>query len=163
MPALKASVNAVIGNSQRRGMGTIEEKVCSKCHKQKSVKLFNKSTSPDGYHRWCNACRSDYNKTRYVSDTHLARSKNLKRMYGITPGQYQQMFQDQNGVCAACGQPETAIDARTGKVSNLAVDPNHTTGEVRALLCRGCNTAYGQLNEDPERIRLLLKYAEKHR
>jgi hypothetical protein len=85
-----------------------------------------------------------------------------QRMYGLTPEQYLSMFEAQKGLCAACGQPETAIDARTKTIANLHVDHSHTTGEVRALLCRACNTAYGQLQEDPERIRLLLAYAEKH-
>jgi hypothetical protein len=81
-------------------------------------------------------------------------------MYGITDEHYQTMFLAQDGTCAVCKQPETAIDTRTQRIANLHVDHDHKTGKVRALLCRGCNTAYGLLGEDPERIRLLLRYAE---
>jgi len=81
-------------------------------------------------------------------------------MYGITQEHYQEMFLAQNGKCAVCKQPETDLDTRTQKIANLHIDHDHKTGKVRALLCRGCNTAYGQLNEDPDRIRMLLKYAE---
>jgi hypothetical protein len=46
------------------------------------------------------------------------------------------MFQAQGGVCAICNQPPSP-----GR--NLSVDHNHETGEVRGLLCVGCNTGVG--------------------
>jgi hypothetical protein len=72
------------------------------------------------------------------------------------------MFLTQGGVCAACGQPETTIDPRTKQVKNLQVDHCHETGKVRALLCKECNNALGLLHDDPDRIHLLLQYAEFH-
>lgn len=61
------------------------------------------------------------------------RERKLERQYGITLEQYDQMFEQQNGVCAICGQ----IDI-TGR--RLAVDHNHETGKIRSLLCAICNT-----------------------
>ncbi|GAC1347378.1 MAG: hypothetical protein NVSMB27_12660 [Ktedonobacteraceae bacterium] len=81
----------------------------------------------------------------------------------MTSEEYQTMFLTQNGVCAACGQPKTTNDPRTKSVKNLQVDHCHETGKVRALLCKECNNALGLLHDDPERIRLLLRYAELHR
>ncbi len=48
----------------------------------------------------------------------------------------------QGGGCAICGK-------RPGKVS-LHVDHDHETGEVRGLLCVGCNNALGQFRDDLE-------------
>jgi hypothetical protein len=76
--------------------------------------------------------------------------------------EYQAMFLSQNGVCAACGRPETTNDPRTKQVKNLQIDHCHTTGKVRALLCKECNNALGLLHDDPERIRMLLSYVELH-
>lgn len=70
------------------------------------------------------------------------------------------MFRTQRGLCAVCGNPETIIDKKTGLPILLSVDHHHETGQVRALLCRGCNTAFGLLKEDPDRIYALLHYAE---
>jgi hypothetical protein len=138
------------------------EKQCRKCNKLKAYSQFDIDRGKkDGYHLWCKDCREKRNKEKYISDPLLAREKNLRRMYGITAEQYQVMFNAQKGLCAACGKPETAIDKRTGTLVNLHVDHDHKTGAVRALLCQGCNIAYGQLGEDPERIQALLRYAEK--
>jgi hypothetical protein len=138
-----------------------ESKKCSRCQQVKPLSEFNRATkSKDGYQWHCNACRKLHNKARYKYDLEVNRSKNLKRLYGMSPEEYQAMFTAQNGVCAVCGQPETSLDSRTRQVKNLQVDHCHKTGIVRALLCKECNNALGLLHDDPERIRLLLNYVE---
>jgi hypothetical protein len=59
------------------------------------------------------------------------------------------MFASQNGLCASCGNPETKIDHRSGTIKELAVDHDHATGKIRALLCNSCNVALGLLQDDP--------------
>lgn len=68
------------------------------------------------------------------------------RKYGITVEQYDAMYQEQNGVCYICGEPEYH--------RALSIDHNHVTGKVRGLLCSNHNRALGLLNDDPD---LLLK------
>jgi hypothetical protein len=72
----------------------------------------------------------------------------LKKRFGISLEKYNEMKKSQGHVCAICGLPETAIDHRTKKVRDLAVDHNHDTGEIRGLLCTRCNTAIGLLQDD---------------
>jgi len=67
---------------------------------------------------------------------------------GVDAARYQEMLREQGGVCAICGQPERHRDALSGKPKALAVDHDHATGAVRALLCLTCNTAIGLLNDD---------------
>lgn len=76
----------------------------------------------------------------------------LKRTYGITLAQYNKMYKDQKGKCKVCKR----------HVERLYVDHDHTTGEVRALLCPACNYAYGMLCENPKYIEGLLQYAIRH-
>jgi hypothetical protein len=64
------------------------------------------------------------------------------------------MLRKQGGVCAICSQPERTADGLSGKPKDLAVDHDHATGAVRALLCSACNTAIGLFNDD---ITLLAK------
>ncbi len=70
------------------------------------------------------------------------------------------MMDDQNGVCAICDHPETAVIK--GKVMNLAVDHCHTTKRVRGLLCVNCNRALGYFNDDIDRLKAAIAYLEKH-
>lgn len=42
------------------------------------------------------------------------------------------------------------------------VDHDHNTGLVRGILCGTCNTALGQMQDDPDLIRQLALYAETH-
>ena len=83
------------------------------------------------------------------------------RKYKLTPEEYLELFNAQDGRCACCGLQETTIDHRTQLPRMLAIDHNHKTGEIRSLLCAACNISFGWMNEDPERIEKLLAYARK--
>ncbi len=83
----------------------------------------------------------------------------------MTPEEYDTMAQAQDGVCACCGEkPDGRIGGygKGGSIAKLVVDHDHTTGEVKALLCADCNCALGYMKNNPERIKKLLIYAEKY-
>lgn len=63
-----------------------------------------------------------------------ARSWHLKKKYGITVEQYDEILKSQYGSCAIC---DRIFDI------NLAVDHNHETGKIRGLLCFVCNVTVG--------------------
>jgi hypothetical protein len=87
------------------------------------------------------------------------REVNLMQKFGLTLEDYDLMLEEQNGVCAICGEEETSI--RLGKTKLLAVDHDHETGEVRGLLCARCNMAIGLLNEDIDILKSAIKYITK--
>ncbi len=76
----------------------------------------------------------------------------LKRQYGLTVEDLDQMREEQGGLCAVVGCDREAN----------AIDHCHTTGKVRGLLCNQCNTALGLLGEDPGRVVGLLRYIRRH-
>lgn len=80
----------------------------------------------------------------------------LRRVYGMTPEDYALMLAEQGGVCAVCREPEVIV-------KTMPVDHDHDTGVVRGILCTPCNTTLGKMKEDPERLRALADYIEKHR
>lgn len=63
--------------------------------------------------------------------------------YGLLPGEYLAMEQNQFGRCAICGQTPKR---------GLVVDHDHETGDVRGLLCFSCNSGLGFFRDN---IRLL--------
>ncbi len=71
------------------------------------------------------------------------------------------MLEEQNGVCAICGKPETKIFKN--KVISLAVDHDHKTGKVRSLLCYRCNGVLGLIFENPSLLNKYTEYLNKHR
>lgn len=84
-----------------------------------------------------------------------SRSWRLRSYYGITVSVFEAMMADQGGDCAVCGEELTA-----GHGTN--VDHDHETGQVRGLLCHGCNRAEGLLKGSPLRAEKLAAYLRKH-
>lgn len=61
------------------------------------------------------------------------RQRHLKRLYGITEEQYNELLERQDQRCAICLRHHSEFKTR------LAVDHNHKTGEIRGALCNYCN------------------------
>ena len=97
-------------------------------------------------------------RLKYQRDPLKTRAQRIRRDYGITIDEYDRMLAMQGHKCAVCRQPE--IVKKYGKVQALAVDHDHKTGKVRALLCQACNVALGALRDDPVLIRALAAYRE---
>ena len=70
---------------------------------------------------------------------------------------YKKMLEGQGGKCAVCG-----INPGDNPYARLNVDHCHTTGKVRELLCGGCNGAMGLVKDNPDTLRKLADYLEKH-
>ena len=78
------------------------------------------------------------------------------RNYGISLREFQDLFARQGGVCAICGQPETA--SKGGRKPRLSIDHDHETGEIRGLLCNRCNTGLGLFLDDPDYLLTAIAY-----
>lgn len=81
-------------------------------------------------------------------------------LYGVTEKQFKEMKKAQANLCAICGKPETK-QTKWKRPRNLCVDHNHTTGQVRALLCNSCNWTLGLVGEDPTILENMIRYLEE--
>jgi Recombination endonuclease VII len=81
------------------------------------------------------------------------RLKQIKR-YGITPEEYRAMVEEQDNKCAIC--------FNLSPTANLYIDHDHTTGKVRGLLCRDCNSGIGLLHDDPALLQNALWYLKEN-
>lgn len=120
----------------------------------------------------CKQCNLDQVKSRWINDPvfrekKLAESRAyqksdkwkssmLKREYGITLEQYNDMAKEQDKKCFICEVSEDSLSRP------LNVDHNHKTNKVRKLLCCNCNTAIGLLKDDPELVLKVKNYLEKY-
>jgi hypothetical protein len=149
-------------------------KKCNKCGVEKELSKFYKQTHGKfGVDSYCKECRKEANRKSYnpevkkqYHDSHKLEhnQQRMLKLYGVTLEQYQLMFQEQNGVCAICGQPETAIYKRNGNVAikNLSIDHVHKTGKVRSLLCYRCNYILALVNDNFKITQQATDYLKKH-
>lgn len=80
------------------------------------------------------------------------RRMNLKRKYGITPLEYDNLLIEQGGKCKICGVSYKKYNRE------LSVDHDHITGEIRGLLCQRCNTLIGYLEKNSKLIPIVYNY-----
>jgi hypothetical protein len=122
------------------------QKYCHPCISSGAAKQahykFWEATHPEAARRHNNhsgrrnpASASESARKWYLRNRHKSRARHLKQAYGISLDEYNTMLSSQAGLCAICGRPP-------GR-RNLAVDHDHQTGTVRALLCFSCNIALG--------------------
>jgi ERCC4-type nuclease len=84
------------------------------------------------------------------------RKYQLKQFYDITPEQYTELYNKQNGCCAICGKNQSELKKALG------VDHNHTTGKIRGLLCFNCNITIGKFNDDINMLILATNYLKEY-
>lgn len=91
----------------------------------------------------------------------------LRKKFGITLDEYNDMLAEQGGVCAICGNPPVIANYRKTRrqgrqtVPRLVVDHDHVTRKVRGLLCVPCNRGIGFLKDSADIVRFALKYLEE--
>lgn len=116
-------------------------KLCRQCGEIKPHSEWHKNTSAsDGLSTRCKACKAIQ-----------GRAGHLKRSYGMTEAQRDEMIAAQGGLCCICL-----------KAPAVHVDHCHKTGRVRGVLCFNCNTAIGKLGDDPDAARRVVSYLEGH-
>lgn len=73
----------------------------------------------------------------------------LRRDYGITLKDYNEMLRLQNNSCKLC---------EVSPIKKPAVDHNHTTGKVRGIVCQGCNIVIGFFESRPQAVDNVKQY-----
>ena len=106
--------------------------LCKACAVLKALK--NNSSKPD--------------KTAEEEATYRRkqRERHLRKTYNLSLEDFAIMLESQNNTCKIC-----KCEARSKRNSfreNLVVDHDHTTGEVRGLLCHRCNVGLGSFKDN---------------
>lgn len=92
--------------------------------------------------------RKKHPKAHKLSD----RKQSLRRLYGITIKEYNELCKQQSYRCAICNIHADNLS------QNLAVDHCHKTNEIRGILCTNCNTGIGKLGDNVEGLEKALSY-----
>lgn len=146
------------------GLKIVTHKKCTVCKEIKVVEQFYRDSGlSDGYAVKCKICKDQqtaiWRSENSVENAAVAKQyrqdnpeayKNavLKSMYGLTLEQYNFMRAEQQDLCKMCNKKPKRI---------LVIDHNHDTGEIRGLLCHGCNRAIA-IFDNPELLQAAKKY-----
>lgn len=115
--------------------------ICKICGKAKSPKDFYKKDKKTGrLDSICKACRI---------------SQLREKTLGVTDEIYWKLYKKQRGRCGICGKR-----LHSKRYKAFCVDHDHTTGEIRGLLCSKCNLAIEGLCDDPAVIRKAAEWVE---
>lgn len=137
-------------------MATPETRKCAVCKAVKPVSefYFNHALGKPDY--YCKDCRKAYQAEDYKRNPgahqeygrrerakltpEKRRAQKLKWSYGLTTEAFLKLKTQQRNSCAICG---TVFRNE----SDAQVDHDHLTGEVRGLLCMGCNHGIGKFKD----------------
>lgn len=134
-------------------------KCICECGNTKTVAGYKLTT---GTTKSCGCLRADTLReiaskdVRLTDDPDYSRNYKLMKTYGISLDDYARMLEEQDGHCKIC--PATPEEQHHNV---LMVDHDHTTGEVRGLLCHHCNAALGHFEDDVDRMLNAIEYLRK--
>ncbi len=83
-----------------------------------------------------------------------SRAAKLLKQYGMTEEQHNFLLSSQGGKCPLCLCEITNL--------NIATDHDHTTGKVRAILCKNCNSGLGLFYENTTVLERAIQYLKFH-
>jgi hypothetical protein len=154
----------------------MKTKVCKTCNIEKSVSEYHVAAKPgkrgsDEYIRntlvykaHCKECLRNLQREKYHKLDENAKKERrrnnrcnnfkyrqeyrLKSRFGLTTEEFSDMIREQNNKCKIC----------ECEMNPPQVDHDHSTGKVRYLLCRNCNTSLGLLKEDTKVLYKMISY-----
>lgn len=114
--------------------------------------------NPSAVKKWRKTHRKQYNANvrKYCREhpqtiaKHQRKSR-LKKTYGITEVDFNDMLNIQLGLCPICLEPLLEL-------SDICIDHDHITGRVRGLLHRKCNMLVGVIEPMLDKIDNIFKY-----
>lgn len=141
----------------RKSRLTSDFKECLTCRivkpRSEFAKRVKSSSGWQGIQSYCKDCTSLSIKEWKNRNSEYIENRELFRKYGITLKEYNEMLINQNNSCKICFGP-------SGGRGRYHVDHDHSTGNVRGLLCHNCNTSLGLLKENKESMKRMIRYLE---
>lgn len=83
------------------------------------------------------------------------RCGHLRKKYGITLAQWEELFTQQGNCCAVCKTTDPGTQ-------NWHTDHCHTTGKVRGILCSRCNLGIGRFKDNADLFEAVAAYLRRN-
>ncbi len=135
---------------KRKRASELRKKPERKEKERETMRVWNKNNR----HR-INYLRQKRRKANPEKEKEKRRNEKLRCYYNISPDDYSRLLAIQNGCCAICGSTHHYGNKKS---SHFQIDHDHTTGDVRGLLCAKCNRGLGLLGDSESSILKVLNY-----
>ena len=132
--------------------------ICKVCGEDKDVSCFEHQKNRPRPRNTCKECRYEARKAGPNYTKELERHREYSRQYRKDNSDKVRMSWERNkyGACKEdFGYEECWI---CGSTHRLCIDHDHNTGEVRGLLCSGCNSALGHFKDNTESMMKAVNY-----
>jgi Recombination endonuclease VII len=90
-------------------------------------------------------------KKKVVKNKHYR----LRKLFGLTPEGWDELFELQNRQCGIC-------ESRTTAGKDWHTDHDHATNKLRSILCYHCNLLLGMAKDSTDTLGKAIKYLERH-
>lgn len=158
-------------------------KICCKCKTEKDNKYFAKDNcQKDKLHSYCKECvniiskkyyyknkekiqkrmnkyssehreqKREYAKTWYIKNKDRKKEYHIRKAFGIDISKYNIILKNQNNKCAICDIDNNNLNR------SLVIDHCHKTGKIRGLLCGRCNLMLGNIKDNKNILKKMIKY-----
>lgn len=157
----------------RKDWTQVGKKPCRTCGQEKALTEFRfrkrRGRCNGNYASDCKGCELEYLRQWRKDHADVVREKHRRvcrklrlgkfncstwKRLGIvfTAAQYHNRLKQQGGVCAICRRPNPA------KKKRMSLDHNHTTGQVRGIVCDRCNLMIGMVEKEPAIVTAVQEY-----
>lgn len=147
----------------------MQTKRCTKCKKELDLQQFHVDKSVGKPKSHCKSCVRESQRRAWpnhrrdpTTNSLYACRSNLKRKYGMTIREYEEILCRQNQRCAICGRNENGRAYKHGQPKRFCLDHNHTTGKIRGLLCSTCNRVVGIIETRSDLLERAKNYIVEH-
>jgi len=166
-------------------------KICTDCGELKPLEAYRKKyTKSGGRYAYCKVCyqkkygeshsrankvwrdsNPEANKEIYTRaykkqrstelGKHTHRMAQVKHTYALTEDALQDMLLAQQGCCKVCGVDFGTCQITKGRLRAYHIDHDHSSGQVRGLLCAHCNAAIGYIEASGASANSIHKYLKR--
>lgn len=141
---------------------TVKEAECIKCKTVKPREDFGidkRTNSIRGYA--CKKCRSEREALRRIElGKEEMRIRTIKSTYKVSRVKAEELYSTSN--CDICSVELTSRLGNKTHSSNRHIDHCHSTGEVRGVLCAGCNLGLGHFTDSVTKLENAIKYIKNN-
>jgi hypothetical protein len=132
--------------------------ICKVCGEDRDASCFERQKNRPNPRTTCKECRYEVRKSSPNYTKELERHREYSRQYRERNPDKVRMSWERNkyGACKEDFSYEECWIC--GSTLRLCIDHDHTTVEVRGLLCSGCNSALGHFKDNKESMMKAVEY-----